>query len=402
MKTTGLIPLESAGGSCGVQLADEGHIRYTTVHLTEECNLACTYCFGQGHMSGGQMSRQKAVDFARWFAGQARSGSYAVAFFGGEPFLSFSLMRLIIDTIEEHRKPGTYFSFSATSNGTLIRDSHLETLERNRISVMLSTDGDQETHDRFRVDKRGRGSFADFLKGYEHLRKVQPKVTARLTFTPETVGDLVRNHEALLLKYGFASVAATPVTETAWSEDALVTLTEELFRLSAFLVDEWQNGRLLRMRILEKGIEEILEPLVEGAIRYPCGAGRSAAGVGVDGRIYPCHRFVGMDEFVVGSVHDGVDVLKRRLFHEDPAERNTACNGECASCDVREFCRSECYHVCYEVTGDIHSPPLAFYRIKQCINTVSLKLLKHLVEHEPKLLSAMTGIKDTACFMPST
>jgi uncharacterized protein len=369
----------------------DGHIRYTTVHLTEECNLSCTYCFGKHYMSSRQMSTKTALDFAQWYTKQSKSGSYAVAFFGGEPFLRFSLMKLIIDNIKKLRKLGTDFSFSATSNGTLINETHLDFLKKNRVSVMLSTDGDEKTHNRFRIDKKGDGSFASFLKGYEFLQQIQPKVTARLTFTPETVQDLTRNHEALLLKHKFSSVAATPVTEADWTASSLEKLTDELFELAAFLLDEWNAGRYVRMRILEKGIQDILEPRVDGKIRYPCGAGRTAAGIGVDGRIYPCHRFVGMEQFVVGDIYSGVDTEKRRPFWKDPFTENRDCDGLCRSCDISEYCHSECYQVCHETTGNIHMPPATFCRIKRCINTVSLKLLKYLVENDRALLAAMTG-----------
>lgn len=390
------IPADSADQKKTKKRLDDGHIRYTTVHLTEDCNLACTYCFGKHHLSARQMDKKSAVDFARWYTEQSRSGSYAVAFFGGEPFLRFDLMGLIIDTIRQHRKPGTDFSFSATSNGTLINESHLDLLQKHKISVMLSTDGDQETHDRFRINKKRNGSFADFIKGYNFLRQVQPNVTARLTFTPDTVEYLTRNHEALLLNYNFSAVAATPVTEADWNEKSLENLTEELFSLSSLLIDEWKKGRFLRLRILEKGIQDILENHNDKAIKYPCGAGRTAAGVGVDGKIYPCHRFVGMEMFTVGDVLAGIYPEKRSPFWQAPFLGNKSCNGPCESCDLMDFCRSECYQVCYETTGDIHSPPASFYRIKKSIHKVSLNLLKYLVENDRALLAAITGINKVA------
>ncbi len=371
---------------------DDGHVRYTTVHLTEQCNLACSYCFGQGHLSDRHMSEQTALEFAEWFTGQARSGSYAVTFFGGEPFLRFPLMELIIETIGKLKKEGTDFSFSATSNGTLIDASHLDVLKKYKLHVMLSTDGDRETHDRFRVDRQGNGSFEQFLKGYAHLKSVQPKVTARLTFSPETVGKLTCNHEALLIRHNFSTVAATPVTEDQWDKESLETLQQELYDLAALLVDEWKKGRLLRIRILEKGIQEILECPHDKKIKYPCGAGRAAAGVGVDGNIYPCHRFVGVEEFVVGTLQEGVDVARRASFLLDPFSENKLYDSHCESCESREFCRNECYQVCYETTGDIHSPPTSFCQIKKKIHEVSLKLLKYLFENDKPLLAAMTGI----------
>lgn len=373
---------------------DNGHVRYVTVHLTDECNLNCTYCFSRPYRFGKHMSADKARRFATWFAAQAEDGVYAVTFFGGEPFLRSNLMPIIVNTLKEHSKPNTTFNFSATSNGTLIRLKHIEMLRDHKISVMVSTDGDQPTHDRYRVYSNGRGSFSSFLKGVLILQQVQKRITARLTFTPGTVDRLVTNHEALLLKYGFWSVAASPVTEASWDEASFDLYEQQLFELAGMLLEQWQLGRFIRLRILEKPILELMLGEDKGAIRYPCGAGRTAAGIGADGKIYPCHRFVGMDEYVIGTIEAGIDSKARTAFWEPPVKTGTLCfRGGCTMCDLKSVCRGECYQVALEATGNIKEPPRSHYRLTQKSIYVAGCLLDYILEEEPRLLERILEIK---------
>jgi len=374
---------------------DDGHVRYVTVNLTDECNLDCRYCFSHEYRCGKHMSPETAHMFAEWFASQAKSGEYAVTFFGGEPFIKADLMPIIVNAISENKKPNTNFSFSATSNGTLIRPEHSKLLRENKISVMVSTDGDRPIHNQNRVDRSGKGSFDDFLKGLATLQAVQKKVTARVTFTPDTVGSLIENHEALLFKYGLTSVAASPVTEAPWDQASLDEYEKQLFGLAGLLLEKWKSGEFISLRILEKPILEIMLGDTKGKIRYPCGAGRTTAGVGIDGKIYPCHRFVGMDEYIIGTLETGIRPSDRSSFWEAPVKTGMLCNPDqgCDNCDLKFACRGECYQVAFETTGSIKEPSKAHYLLSQKSLHVAGCLIDYLLEEEPHLLEKILGLE---------
>lgn len=373
---------------------DTGHVRSVTVHVTEGCNLACEYCFSKDVRSAAAMTEETASRFVDWVCGQAGEGKYAVTFFGGEPFLKPGLMRYIVEAIEERKPAESSFSFGATSNGTLIKPEQLPFLKEHRVAVMLSTDGDRPSHNRFRVHPGGRGSYDEFLAGLGALKTVQPHLTARLTFTPETVGLLCHNHECLFLEHGFDSVAATPVAELAWDDASLDIFEDQLYQLTGLLLELWGEGKFVRIRILEKEITDLLHQDDGDGPRYPCGAGRTMAGVGPDGRIYPCHRFVGIDEFACGSVDDGIHPERRREFWTSKCGEATTCSPSgCADCEFDPVCRGECYHVCLVTNGDIKHPPPSHRHLKSRTVKVGGSLLNHLLEKEPKLLERMLRYK---------
>jgi uncharacterized protein len=200
------------------------------------------------------MGRKTALAFCQWYAGQAQKGEYAVTFFGGEPFLEAELMDSIATDLGRRAPPGVRFAFGATSNGTLIRPAYEAMLRTHRMGVLLSTDGDRVIHDRCRIYPGGRGSFGAFLRGLAALRKVQPRPSARLTFTPATVEALAANHRILFLDHEFATVTASPVTEADWDERSLNVFEEQLYDLADLVVDQWRMGRLLHVGLLEKDV----------------------------------------------------------------------------------------------------------------------------------------------------
>jgi uncharacterized protein len=72
-----------------------------------------------------------------------------------------------------------------------------------------------------------------------------------------------------------------------------------------------------------------------------CGAGLGMAAVGTDGQIYPCHRFVGMAPYRIGSVETGVEPDRVDAFF-DNAKR--ASEGKCGECWVRLLCTGGCFY----------------------------------------------------------
>jgi len=66
--------------------------------------------------------------------------------------------------------------------------------------------------------------------------------------------------------------------------------------------------------------------------------------VGPDGSIYPCYRFVGMPEWVMGNVKD--QPTKEQLMQSEPGRRMTAfseyVDTACKNCSHIRYCRGGC------------------------------------------------------------
>ena len=76
--------------------------------------------------------------------------------------------------------------------------------------------------------------------------------------------------------------------------------------------------------------------------------------VGPDGSIYPCYRFVGMPEYVMGNVHDHPTV--EDLEKSKPAillqEFKDHVDTECADCNYIKFCRGGCPYNALKVNNE--------------------------------------------------
>src|SRR5690606_26025046 len=85
-------------------------------------------------------------------------------------------------------RPGVRISNSLQTNGTRLNDEWGEFLRESRFLVGLSIDGPREMHDKYRFDKRGRGTFDEVMAGLEILKKHRVDFNT-LTVVNEANGD---------------------------------------------------------------------------------------------------------------------------------------------------------------------------------------------------------------------
>jgi uncharacterized protein len=177
---------------------------------------------------------KKAIDF---LIKESRSKkSLRVLLFGGEPLMEFETIKSIVEYAERvTANSEKKIRFDATTNGTLITEEIMK-FSRNRITYLLSLDGDEETHNRHRKTKNGKGnSFQMTVSNIPLIKKYQSWLGARLTFTPETVSGLSSN-VGYLHQIGINQFVIGPSTGEAWPEEALQVYESELLKVADFYV----------------------------------------------------------------------------------------------------------------------------------------------------------------------
>ncbi len=165
--------------------------RLLTLEVTHRCNLACEYCcFGEHYDrsrkgSAAAMSLETAKQAVSEFLSH-KPARGAIGFYGGEPLMEFELIKEIVDFAEDLAKQhGIDSHFSMTTNGTLLSDEKIHYLAAHNFSVMISLDGDRETHDRYRVFKNAshneerRGSFDVVIRNMERFVELYPNYHGR-------------------------------------------------------------------------------------------------------------------------------------------------------------------------------------------------------------------------------
>ena len=84
-----------------------------------------------------------------------------------------------------------------------------------------------------------------------------------------------------------------------------------------------------------------------------CGAGCEYVAITPEGDIYPCHQFVGNEDYKLGSLYDGT-------FDQELSGRFAGLNiytrEECRDCWARFYCSGGCSAPNLLVNGDIKKP----------------------------------------------
>ena len=323
------------------------------LNVTNQCNLACTYCyeFGSDKIAtpAGKpkyMTLETAkgsVDFL--LAQSGNREAMHITFFGGETLMNFKLLRDVVLYAEEQaRTAQRMIGFSLTTNATLLTDEIIDFLSDHAIGVTVSMDGPPELQDKRRVYKSGKGSYAVIEPKLRRLiaRHRTRAITARVTLT-DGVTDVVRIYRHLKDDLGFHEVGFAPVTSAGDHDYSLQNGGMEAV-LAGFhaLADEWLEFALEGKMHGFSNVSETIGELIQGTNKsHPCGAGLGLLGVSPSGDLSPCHRFTDADTHTMGNIETGIDSEKREAFLD---RGHVAAKYECQSCWARPLCAGGCHH----------------------------------------------------------
>lgn len=144
------------------------------------CNLDCEYCF---YLKKGElypntrsfrMTDEVLEAFVRQYIESHPMGTEEINFAwqGGEPTLmGVDFFQKAVAFQQGYARPGVRISNSLQTNGTRLNDEWGLFLRENHFLVGLSIDGPREMHDRYRLDKRGEGTFDQVMAGLELLKR---------------------------------------------------------------------------------------------------------------------------------------------------------------------------------------------------------------------------------------
>lgn len=289
-------------------------VKALCLHIAHDCNLACKYCFaeeGEYHGRRAMMSYEvgrKALDFLVANSGSRRN--LEVDFFGGEPTMNFDVVKQLVEygrSIEkEHNKN---FRFTLTTNGVLLNDEIMEFANKEMANVVLSIDGRKEINDLMRPTRNNHGSSYDIImpkfKKFAESRN-QTNYYVRGTFTHNNIDfskDVLHLADEGFEQISVEPVVAKPEDDYAIREEDLPKIFEEYDALAAELVKRKKAGNGFNffhfMIDLDGG------PCVAKRLSG-CGSGCEYLAVTPWGDFYPCHQFVGNEEFIMGNVDEGI------------------------------------------------------------------------------------------------
>lgn len=339
-------------------------VKALCLHIAHDCNLRCKYCFastgdfGTGRTLMDAETGKRAIDFVIRESGNRKH--LEVDFFGGEPLMNFEVVKEILEYAKGRaEETGKVFKFTITTNALLLNDDNIAYINENMQNVVLSIDGREATNDRMRCRVDGTGSYKSILPKIMKVAESrnQDNYYVRGTYTRN---NLDFSEDVLhLADLGFKQVSVEPVVAAKDSgydirEEDLEKLYDEYEKLAVEYQKRWNTDRWFNffhfMVDLSQG------PCVAKRLGG-CGAGHEYMAVTPEGDIYPCHQFVGMEEFKIGNVHNEGDYKKE--IQQTFKNTNVYTKEDCKNCWAKFYCSGGCGANAYQFNHDLRKP----YRI---------------------------------------
>jgi uncharacterized protein len=336
-------------------------IKAMCLNMTHDCNLRCEYCFAsQGTYNGEKAflsfeTGKKAFDYLVKNSGNRKN--LEVDFFGGEPLMNFDVIKKLVDYGRSLEKEyNKHFRFTVTTNGVLLDEEKMDYINENMDNVVLSIDGRKETNDRMRKTINKKGSYDLIVDNYKRFisKRGSKDYFARGTYTSNNLDfseDVKHMRELGFDKISVEPVVAKDEKKYALKKEHVDILKKEYEKLAEYYIESYKS-KDRRFQFFHFNIE-----LEGGPCIYKrsigCGAGTEYVAVTPSGDLYPCHQFVGNEEFIIGNVEEGItnralaDKFKNVSVNDKPA---------CRDCWAKYFCSGGCHANAYNFNKDFTVP----------------------------------------------
>lgn len=383
------------------------------LNLTDNCNLACKYCFVQQkpHYMTLDTGKQ-AIDFfmsnylnkKRLLGEEQVPDKMHLTFFGGEPMLMFEeLIKPLTEYIEKNYP--NHFMLSITTNGTLLNEEKIKYLYNHNIYPLLSIDGPKIVQDFNRPRKDGGSSFDLLEPNIPLILKYFPNTTFRSTIDRESSQHLFETY-CFAMTRGFNNIFFIPNSREEWSEVERNNLASSIHKIFTYLMYAFANNEPIITcnpindtfgHIFKRDLSILNNDKIDNICDYQrspihCGLGTGSASIGYDGKIYGCQEQDSRDTnnfFYIGNIFDGVDIEKHSKLLEEYTkigrQVNSKNKNKCNTCDLRRVCVED---ICPSSTWDNYNSfftkadIICFYQ--QTMFYDALQLMKFCKENDIK------------------
>ncbi|WP_075981838.1 thioether cross-link-forming SCIFF peptide maturase [Bacillus massilinigeriensis] len=334
------------------------YVKALCLNVAHTCNLSCEYCFAsQGKYNGDRaiMSYEvgkRAIDFLLENSGHHRN--LDIDFFGGEPLMAWKVVKQIVayarSKENEYKKK---FRFTFTTNGMLLDDEVTDFLNQEMHNVVLSIDGRKEVHDRLRKTVNGKGSYDYIIPKFQKFveKRGDKEYYVRGTYTHNNVdftNDIFHIADLGFDKLSMEPVICNPSEPYALTEADLPEIYNQYEILAKEMLkrNEQGNGFTFYHYMLDLSEGPCIQKRITG-----CGSGTEYLAVTPWGELFPCHQFVGDEEYSMGNIWDGI---KNVELHGKFKESNCYTKPECQDCWAKLYCSGGCPANALHATGSLN------------------------------------------------
>lgn len=301
------------------------------------CNFKCIYCYSAAGRSNRQIEFEKikaVIDYL-FCSGKEQKNPYIINFSGGgEPLMSFELIKRTVTYIEEVNKDRNYiYNIGLVTNGSLITPEIIDFFQEHKVDMAVSFEILE------RLQNKERGSYDKVSANLDMMLERGYPFGIRTTFTPESVSCMCEMIDELAARFPKLKKV---VYDTVLAPD-LFDSPEDLRRYyDTFLEEYWKakrKGAGLGISVESVAVEMlsmVRDRTCEGKIVLtPMGTISSCARVSS-----PLEEKY--EDYVYGSVEDGILVFDQERFKGIISQSNIYSQPMCAGCYARWNCGGGC------------------------------------------------------------
>lgn len=305
------------------------------LHLTNNCNLACSYCYI--HKSHGNMTFETGkmvIDKMLESCGNHNIGKMNIKFAGGEPLLRFDLLKQLVE-YSQHVRGEVEVTYTLLTNAVLVTEPIADYLRNQRIGVGVSLDGVGPVNDTNRLDKRGVGSYNRVLKGLNVLKEsgIIPSI---MTTVSSTNFPHLEELTKFILEGGYRfrfSLERDCVSGKPGLLGHGQELIEALHRCYDYVEGHLPKEDFTKLHMF--GDTNFQHPA-----KRACGAGNSFFSVGHDRKLGVCGLGLAEPFSVLDANGDVLDIVKS--FNYELATSVASNYQGCMRCIWRKSCAGGC------------------------------------------------------------
>lgn len=322
--------------------------------LSEQCNLACKYCFlGNNDSQKRQsflsenMSIATAEKGIHFFIRQIKESGLdtdlnkpVLIFYGGEPLINFTVLEYIACRINELRKDEICIQnleMSVITNGLLLNESRIKRLHELGVAIAISIDGFTEQANSMRVDINDASVFSRILNKLQVCKELGVNISLSVTLSEETIKnttDIIKLIETYGVKaFGFNIMmsSAAFVLPQSYNEAA-----------AQFIIDEFRE---LRTRgIYEDRMMRKLKAFSTAQVYFSDCAATSGGQVVIapNGKVGICHGCLHNKQYFIAHIDDDNFIASKDKVFIEWSQLTPVNHEECLDCPALGICGGGC------------------------------------------------------------
>lgn len=315
------------------------------VHLTNQCNLDCSYCYiNKDTESMSLDTMKKVISSLKKTIEDEKIDRINLSFAGGEPLMNFSVLQKFVALAKSEL--WVKLGLTMTTNATLLGPKNIPFLNQEKFSLYISLDGMEKYHDAQRYFKWWEGSFKKVIQWLDNaLKNFEGKITVGIVVSPDNV-DWLSDVTEYLLKRG-------------------VQFKYSFYRPNTNNLMEWFNLDSFQLRLIKElrkcfdiirnhasalfNPETIFDKLTPkwGWRKQVCSMGDTYFAISHTWGISNCHM---TQQEPIFSISVPINIIKTLQHTRSSIAQITADDLACKDCEIVNICKSGCRLVIDEKT----------------------------------------------------